>query len=474
MGRRRSLIGGVAAFFELGSNCIHAAGLSVTLEIVPLLDFYGLPHRDVFKDDLPVRACTTAEQMPMLWATPFSRLRLRMTPDRAAQSREWHQAWKGMAAAGPEIRRTSAFRGFCAWLISMPWLCEDCRETPCAQAAGNVHDSPDYAGYLPPQGGCIYIDRLPEGSTKVQVLWEQVFDPWVFVRLVVGAALIWGWRTLRESRMAHALLGGFSSLALIAALFLWWFTRTVSGTTSVTMGRSVSALMMMLVAFIPAAREALISWVVPSSSSDWMAWLNMRDPIWGMPIGWIGAGISSLVALSIVCMGATYSMQMFASEPEPEGGIGFGIGSDGRRVDRLPAAPMQQRCLGLVSWFLGILLILQSTHSDAVSLVFAFFVLTKDRVCHAVCMRFRAASSTLTPEDLRPLVTSKAYEDQGRSHTAQALAELQSYLRANQTAVHAVREEHELRLRRFTDGAHHCPPNELECEAERSWSCCVL
>jgi len=474
MGRTHSLIGALAVCLGQLPTSLLAVDPSVVTDDVPLLDFYGEPYRDVFENILPIRACATDEQRPELWAWPFSRVRLRMTPDHAVENDGWRHILTGMIGAGPKIRRTSEVRGFCARNISIPWLCEDCRQTPCVQSAGRVHDSLDYAGYLPPQGGCIFIDRLPVSSAKVQLSWDQDFDPWVFARLLAGVTLVWGWRVLRESRVVHALLGSFSSLAIIAVLLLWSITRMMSSNTSMTLGRSISALMMMSFTFIPAAREAFTSWVVPSSPTDWMAWLNMHDPVWGMPIGWIGAGISIAVTVSIMYTGATYSMEAFASAPDPEGNVSFGIGSDGRRVDMLPVAPMRQRSLGFVIWSLGILMLLQSTHSDAVSLVVALLALSKNHVHHAVSIRIMALSATLRPEDLRPLVNSKTYEDQGRFHTVAALAQLQSYLRENPSVVNAVREEHELRLRRFSNGAHHCPPShDADCE-RRGWNCIVL
>ena len=53
------------------------------------------------------------------------------------------------------------------------------------------------------------------------------------------------------------------------------------------------------------------------------------------------------------------------------------------------------------------------------------------------------------------LISKSEYEKQGQTETEKALAQLQKYLKENPDELDKVREENEIRLRRFTRGRNH-------------------
>mmetsp|Transcript_85219 Transcript_85219/g.264803 ORF Transcript_85219/g.264803 Transcript_85219/m.264803 type:complete len:166 (-) Transcript_85219:112-609(-) len=148
-------------------------------------------------------------------------------------------------------------------------------------------------------------------------------------------------------------------------------------------------------------------------------------------------------------------MRYFASAPEPEGNVPFTIGSDGRRIDALPPVPGPQWMLGWVFWLLGMVLLLCSSHSDAFSLILFIAILLKGHAAYYLWLSTMRQSAS--PESFRPLISPKNFAEQSQHHTKLALEALRSHMQANPQALGRVREDSELRLRRFADGAAHCP-----------------
>merc|ERR1712224_252244 len=187
-----------------------------------------------------------------------------------------------------------------------------------------------------------------------------------------------------------------------------------------------------------------------------MAWLSVRDPFLNMPIGWIAASIIFALALGTILIGARWGLRCFASLPEPEGDAEFTVGHDGRRIDVLPATPWPQRCLGWLIWPLGIALLLQGTHMDACSVVLTLVVLCRHYVNSCFCRLFyKVEGGSLQPGNLRPLMSAKAYEEEGQNHTAAALAKLRAHLQMHSELMKGVSRDSELSIRRFADGSKH-------------------
>jgi len=96
------------------------------------------------------------------------------------------------------------------------------------------------------------------------------------------------------------------------------------------------------------------------------------------------------------------------------------------------------------------------SHSDSFSLLVFLVVILKDQIAHYLrqCMMRHSAAS---PAGFRPLLSPQMFEEQRRYHTKLAIDALQGYVKAHPEAMSRVREDSELRLRRFSDGGAHCP-----------------
>lgn len=443
----------------------------------PPIVFHDKGHRDLEVLDLPVKACTSHSLPAPFWKRAFLSTRLRLAPDSWPAPR-WSTRPTFL------LRQQLPQRGFCKWLsmAGMPvsLLCEDCSKRPCVKAAGSVPGFPDFAAELPPDGeACVWLEQLPVGAKKITVSWEQHVDHWVLGRLILGSMLVWFHRSLRESTALHAAMGGVGSLGVVLIFVCWWFVSSTKNTisSSVPLGGLFTSMAGLGFVMMPAVREALVSLVRPASSSDLAAWLNLRDPAFNLPIGWIILVSALTLFVTTIVWGARYSVQFFTSPPEPDGVVDFTIGNDGRRIDILPPTPLCQQCLGWLIWLLGLIQLLQSTYSDTYSLALTLLILGKDMLIRVAAQRLQGfLGGEFEPGALRPLVSTEVFEEQGKRHTAMALAKLQRHLQGDMSGMGRVREDTELRIRRFSDGCgHYHHPTDLALVPEsRGWGCCVL
>jgi len=335
----------------------------------------------------------------------------------------------------------------------------------------------DYAAYLPPSGEqCLHVVRLPDGVRTAQAKWEVYWDPFVLVRSVVGLTLLWGCGELQRNAAVHAAVGGAGSLALISVVGFLWISRELRNTlgSTVPFGGCLMGGSMLLFSFVPSLRQVAMSWLVPSLGSGWWKLiLSVKDPVFHLPVGYIAVVSLSLAALGVVVAGANISMRYFASAPEPEGDIAFVIGSDGRRIDLLPPVPLPQWLFGWALWITGAVCLLVSTHVDIWSLVLLVVALIPGRVIHAAT-QFGCLTATESPANLRPLLSAAEHRAQSEHNTRMALDALRAHLKANPDSFCSVREESELRLRRFSDGGMHSPPPYESIVAKSSSQCILL
>jgi len=238
-------------------------------------------------------------------------------------------------------------------------------------------------------------------------------------------------------------------------MLVMWFmreARNVQG--SVPFGRSLTALSMLVLTFVPATRHAFVGWLRPSSSFDLIAWANLRDPFFDLPIGLIFLASFAVLTATVVTFGVRMSLSFLARAPDPEGEVPFVIGRDGRRLDDLPSDPFAQKMLGWILWAIGLCLLIVSTHSDAASAIVVMLALLEPHISHVVSTALMWRWAT-PPESLRPLLSMAEYDEIGRSHTARSLQALRAHVKDNPSLFDRVRPDAELRLRRFSDNGHH-------------------
>jgi len=109
-------------------------------------------------------------------------------------------------------------------------------------------------------------------------------------------------------------------------MVLLWLSRTLRESTGfIPFGTTLSGFATLALTFIPATRHALFSWVlpsmVPSTGTDWMAWLTARDPVMNLPVGLIVVTLALMATMGTATFGANMSMKYFAAEPVPPGEV---------------------------------------------------------------------------------------------------------------------------------------------------------
>merc|ERR1712098_655507 len=88
-----------------------------------------------------------------------------------------------------------------------------------------------------------------------------------------------------------------------------------------------------------------------------------------------------------------------------------------------------------------------------------------------------AATESLRPRDLRPLISKAAAEAQGQRQTQEATRRLRRYIKEHPSLYgkFSVRPSTELHLRRFSDGGVHClPPQPDDFQGRGGGMCAVL
>lgn len=475
--------------------------VSATLDL-PSFDFHG---RDRLWAFAPGKVCVEDGLLPPVWMAPFAKVQLRIVPDVAGAAEVLHKTSPPIilqtAALGrgckflADVHDSCSSRGFLPEAISailsevQGRFCEDCSINACASdvwrdlspvcrsdepcAPGGVA-APRFISVLPTGSGCVHLMQMPKVpgvvSHRTLLAWEQHWDMAALARVVCGLVLIRCAQVLRESSALHALLGALAPLALawgatvgnietakLPAVVVMAMNAVMQApATVVAVVVAVASVCGHLLARGARASQAssmlnmLIGVLAPlfgalgRQASVSLDDMSQHDPDDQLPMGWI-AVVSTLVS-SVALWG-----WMLASPEDPVGEVSFIIGHDGRRIDALLATPLSQRCLGFALTCTGCVLLLRSTHCEALSTIIFLAAFFWNDVAHFLMVRV-AVVSAATCEDFREPISQKAFEAQGQSCTATAMAGLQRYLRENPWVIRNVADDSVNQLQRFS----HC------------------
>merc|ERR1740121_280368 len=428
---------------------------------------------------------------PLLWERPFKQVRLQFE----------REAGGSLAFQGGEIsvRQKVPLSSFCRLvylagaaagdLMGGLGLCSDCsRESGCLETMGWADGAEGPALYFSPRGfspdrGCASVSRLPTsngyGSSigRVQARWEVDSDGTVrfqFGAVILGLLLSCNASAFSQSRTVHALIGMVLLCGALSLTVAWMVLKELRKIT--TQNATLGGTLTVLLYAMPVLARDLIVWTTVTYRPTIPSILSYRDPFWDLPVGTIGTVTTVFVLAATMMFGASQSVAYFASAPDPEGDVGFTIAADGRRVDHLPPAPLQQRGLEWALWALGIGLVFRGAASAEPAVALLGAAPLRDRVWHFVEQRMMTAAAT-SPESFRQLVPRDVFRRAGRVHTDEEVDALRQYAREHATLLSKMRDgESELRLRRFVDGgAHFQQPLDLDnLDLEGRRSCCVL
>jgi hypothetical protein len=434
--------------------------------------------------------CWDNKMAPLPWERPFKEVRLHFE----------FEAGGSPAPQGGEIsvHQKVPISSFCRFvhladdalggLVGGLGLCSDCnQESGCLRTLswGDGVEGP--ALYFSPRGlspdrGCFSVSSLPAsdgyGSSvgRARARWEVVSDGTAYFQLgavILGLLLSCNSAALSQSSTVHALIGMVFLCGVLSLTVAWMVLKELRKVT--TQNATLGGTLTVLLYAMPVLARDLIVWTTVTYRPTIPSILSYRDPFWDLPVGTIGTVTTVFVLAATMMFGASQSVAYFASAPDPEGDVGFTIAADGRRVDHLPPAPLQQRGLAWALWVLGVGFVLRGASSAELAVALLGAALLRDRVWHFV-EQWMMMSSTTSPESFRQLVPREVFRGAGRVHTDEAVDALRQYAREHDTLLSKMRDgESELRLRRFVDGgAHFQEPLDLDnLDLEGRRSCCV-
>lgn len=322
--------------------------------------------------------------------------------------------------------------------------------------------------------GCIHVAQLPKlssvNSHRTFLAWELRWDFSALMRLVCGFILVHSARVLRESSTLHAMVGALVPFAIArgaigAGVEMARLPAAVSmAVTAMTQGSPfvtaalvtvASACGLLLARGVRAVQASSVLNVLIGLLTPLIGALGQQvsaqfDDTTGQdPEGQLSVGLI-LAAFGVTCSAALWGW-LLASHDEPTGEVSFTIGHDGRRIDALPSPPILQRCLGLALSCTGCVVLLRSTHCEALSISVFLAAAFWDDLAHFAVTRLGGASAA-SCEDFREPISQKAFEAQGQSCTAIAMAQLQRHLRENPKVIRSVADSSVNQLHRFS----HC------------------
>eukprot|EP00746_Dinoflagellata_sp_MGD_P083246 gnl/MRDRNA2_/MRDRNA2_33154_c0_seq1.p1 gnl/MRDRNA2_/MRDRNA2_33154_c0~~gnl/MRDRNA2_/MRDRNA2_33154_c0_seq1.p1 ORF type:complete len:409 (-),score=41.07 gnl/MRDRNA2_/MRDRNA2_33154_c0_seq1:2-1228(-) len=384
---------------------------------------------EMSRKDLPREICTPLSTASFLWPSPFHRYRLTLRPDDDAFS----------GGSGPELqtRRPLSSAGICDVFPSIcAWVWE-CDTGHCRARCSWWSRDKDCEVDIPPSGGCIQIIRLAKGAEHSTASWELGLDLRIVLHIIVGASLFWGRRYLRENTVVHAFIGAVFIVMLGTATLMYFvFGQTRKMASGIPLLGYLVTLSPLLILTAP----SWYLWTVAPTS--WRV-------VWSLLWPWLNSFMGLCLGAVVAVFGARFGLRWFASDSEePTGEVEFTIGHDGRRVDKLPPDPWQQRMLGFLLGATGVALLLCSTHDKYLSGLLLLLVLLKNSISQYI-WDMRASQEVMKPEYFRSLMSKFDFEEEGYKRTSQALTALREYASSTPEALRCLKDdESELRFRR--------------------------
>ncbi|TMW56242.1 hypothetical protein Poli38472_008890 [Pythium oligandrum] len=357
----------------------------------------------------------------------------------------------------PEV--VSGFQTFLHGLSLV--LCENCVQgcpLDCIPIAG---DNPSCMLLLSPyHAPCVavtspakpFLATLPP-AFSFSVSFYTVLSSIYVQNFFLGLILFYSATRLSKSRTFHYLLGASIGIAFSAVLALYFFSRQTKSASRMIPGsqlfQSIGAMVSFVVPFtgfvLMPSLYRVMSWGV-----SYLIWFWGADEVLGIPhLGKIYFACFGFIGCVLVWWnqwGATPKSSEQEQDAEEIAEIGY-------LEEDLPLTTSQTALTRLLQ-LIGLTLLFHSTSSTEASLILVSLALLTGF--------FQSIATTAyfwyhyeRPGRHTKLISRKEYEKQGQTETEKALKALQEYLRTNPDEMDKVKEEHEIRLRRFAKGRNH-------------------
>ncbi|KAG2787002.1 hypothetical protein PC129_g3870 [Phytophthora cactorum] len=278
---------------------------------------------------------------------------------------------------------------------------------------------------------------------------------WVYAQnFFLGLLLFYLSEWLSRSRSFHYLLGATMGVFFSALLALYLFQRQARNTTNMLPGAQlVSSLASVATVAVPVTGFVIMpnlyrlgSWAI-----SYLVYLWNREVLFGIPhLGKIYFAFFAFFGCVLVWWYQWGASARSETEPQDE----EEIEEIGYLEDELPPLTSFQLIISRSLKILGMTLLFYSTSSTEASLLLILLV-SLTRVFEIIATIAYFWYHFEKPGRHTNLISKTEYEKEGQTETEKALAQLQKYLKENPDELDKVREDNEIRLRRFTRGRNH-------------------
>ncbi|ETW03859.1 hypothetical protein H310_05209 [Aphanomyces invadans] len=439
---------------------------------------------------------------PLMWG--WSNLRVAITSDSASSltytyttppSRVCHILEHVQGSAYPSIRnvlpdmalyvlsKAAAFtKRYCEGCSrGCPVACEDTNNSGMCMATFSPHQYP-----------CVTVHGLETGymTSQAHVAFTTVFYSVISLQYVQNLA--WGYllyffsAKLAQSRAFHYVLGAAIGIVCSIALLLYQLYKQSQSTIRLLPGAGLvqSASLLTTIAFpvtgfmmLPAV-YSLLQWAMGLLFTFWAS-----DDVFGVPhLGKFYFLLFGLVGMAFVWWFQWWAPPTTSADSTVDSGNDDEdvavVLADLRRMEAedLLLPDNQQRLARALQLF-SIMLLFQSTSSVVLSWVIVTVALLWS-VLEALFGHVYYWYWSEMPGLHSTLISTDEYATQGKTETEKALAALRQHLKENPHVAETVREDHEVRLRRFMHGRDHMEasmgkaPKDSQ-PSKSHWRCCI-
>lgn len=287
-----------------------------------------------------------------------------------------------------------------------------------------------------------------------------------------------GW--LSRSRTFHYMLGAAAGVFFSVLLALYLLQRQARNATNMFPGAQlVSSLASVATVAVPVTSFVIMpnlyrlgSWAI-----SYLAYVWNREVLFGIPhLGKIYFVFFAFFG----CILVWWYQWGASAKPDTEPQNQEEIEEIGNLDDELPPPTNLQLIISRSLKLLGMTLLFYSTSSTEASLLLILLA-SITRVFEIIATIAYFWYYFEKPGCHSTLISKSEYEKQGQIETEKALAQLQNYLKENPDELDKVREDNEIRLRRFTRGRNHLDTSMQESmllrqrdQSRSFWSYCSI
>jgi hypothetical protein len=352
--------------------------------------------------------------------------------------------------------------------MNIAWvLCENC-VNGCTLECLPISNNGCMMELSPYHGPCVtleapersFLSTSSELNQSFSMIFYTVISFGLIQNFFVGLVLYFGSQKLAKSRSFHYFLGASIAICLSALLALYFVSRQARNTTKMIPGMQ---LLESIGTFIVPFTSVVFMPLIQQIASWCMRYLNFvwsSESFFGIPhLGKLYFIFFGFVGLFLVWWNQwgvsnnnnnnnknlLKEEKKYEKEEEEE--------EEEEEEDDFEFMTLTQQRLARFLQFVGMIFLFYSTSSTEASMVLLFLVLSSRIVFFIGRFIYFWYYADIPCQHTMHQLTKEEFEMEGKIETQKALAELQIFLQENPFFLEKVKEENEIRLRRFTNGS---------------------